>query len=108
MRRLVAGLALLAVSHAAAAAARAHRSRDGGCGLFRVARLLTGCDIRLERDRAVRDMNAGLTMSGRTSRMCILGRCVENRPCLINALAEMRARSNADLGRFLAVAFAPP
>lgn len=80
---------------------------DGGWGPFRVGRLLSGCDIRLERDGAVRDMNSGLAMAGRTSRMLILGLCVENRPYLINADAAVRARSNADLGRFLAAAFAP-
>lgn len=81
---------------------------DGGWGPFRVGRLLTGCDIRLERDGSVRDMNSGLAMAGRTSRMIILGLCVENRPYLINADAAVRARSNADLGRFLARAFSGP
>jgi dienelactone hydrolase len=80
---------------------------DGGRGPFRIGRLLNGCDIKLERDGAVRDMNSGLAMSGRTSRMLILGLCVENKPYLINADAAVRARSNADLGRFLAQAFAP-
>jgi dienelactone hydrolase len=79
---------------------------DGGWGPVRIGRLLTGCDIRLERDGAIRDLNSGLPMAGRTSRMIILGLCVENRPYLINADPAVRARSNADLGRFLARAFA--
>lgn len=80
---------------------------DGGRGPFRIGRLMNGCDIKLERDGAVRDMNSGLAMAGRTSRLLILGLCVENKPYLINADAAVRARSNADLGRFLAQAFAP-
>jgi dienelactone hydrolase len=80
---------------------------DGGRGPFRIGQLLNGCNLRLERDGAVRDLNSGLAMGGRTSRMVILGLCVENTPYLINADDAVRARSNADLGRFLAAAFAP-
>ena len=80
---------------------------DGGWGPRRIGRLLGGCDIELARDGAVRDVNSGLAMSGRLSRMLILGMCVENKPYLINADAAVRLRSNADLGRFLARAFAP-
>jgi len=44
-------------------------------------------------------------MAGRISRAIILGLCVENRPYLIRGDPEVRARSNADLGRFLAEVF---
>ncbi|WP_291295673.1 dienelactone hydrolase family protein [Elioraea sp.] len=80
---------------------------DGGRGPLRIGQLLNGCNIKLERDGSVRDLNSGLAMSGRVSRMIILGMCVENRPYLINADAAVRARSNADLGRFLATVFRP-
>lgn len=80
---------------------------DGGWGPRRIGRLLGGCDIQLARDGSVRDLHSGMEMSGRLSRMLILGLCVENKPYLINADAAVRARSNADLGRFLARAFAP-
>lgn len=78
---------------------------DGGWGPRRIGRLLNGCNIQLARDGAVRDLNSGLEMSGRLSRMMILGLCVENKPYLINADPAVRARSNADLGRFLAGVF---
>jgi dienelactone hydrolase len=80
---------------------------DGGWGPRRIGRLMHGCDIQLDRDGSVRDLNSGLAMSGRLSRMLILGMCVENKPYLINADPAVRLRSNADLGRFLARAFAP-
>jgi len=78
---------------------------DGGWGPARIGRLLNGCDIELARDGSVRDRNSGLAMAGRLSRAIILGLCVENRPYLINADPAVRARSNADLGRFLARVF---
>jgi dienelactone hydrolase len=79
----------------------AHRG-DGGRGPVRVGSLLGGCALRLERDGSVRDENTGLAMSGAISRRIILGLCVERQPYLIAADEAVRARSNADLGRFLA------
>jgi dienelactone hydrolase len=75
---------------------------DGGRGPMRVGSLLGGCALRLERDGSVRDENTGLAMSGALSRRIILGLCVERQPYLIAADEAVRARSNADLGRFLA------
>jgi dienelactone hydrolase len=75
---------------------------DGGRGPFRIGSLLGGCALRLERDGSVRDENTGLAMSGALSRRIILGLCVERQPYLIAADDSVRARSNADLGRFLA------
>jgi dienelactone hydrolase len=78
---------------------------DGGWGPVRIGSLLGGCALRLERDGSVRDENTGLAMAGAFSRRLILGLCVERTPYLIHADAAVRARSNADLGRFLARAF---
>jgi dienelactone hydrolase len=75
---------------------------DGGRGPVRIGSLLGGCALRLERDGRVRDENTGLAMSGALSRRLILGLCVERQPYLIAADEGVRARSNADLGRFLA------
>jgi dienelactone hydrolase len=78
---------------------------DGGRGPLRIGRLLNGCTFRLERDGTVRDLNSGLPMAGSFSRRLILGLCAERTPYLIKADPAVRARSNADLGRFLARAF---
>lgn len=78
---------------------------DGGRGPFRIGSLLNGCHLRLERDGTVRDLNSGLPMAGSFSRRLILAFCVERTPYLIKADPEVRARSNTDLGRFLARAF---
>jgi len=78
---------------------------DGAWGPVRIGRLLNGCDLELARDGSVRDRSSGLVMAGRISRAIILGLCVENRPYLIRGDPEVRARSNADPGRFLAEVF---
>lgn len=77
---------------------------DGGRGPFRIGSLLNGCSLRLERDGTVRDLRSGLPMAGSFSRKLILGLCVERTPYLIRDDPAVRARSNADLGRFLALA----
>ncbi|MFQ3623019.1 MAG: dienelactone hydrolase family protein [Acetobacteraceae bacterium] len=80
---------------------------DGGWGPVRIGSLLNGCHLRVERGGTVRDVRTGLAMAGSVSRSLILALCVERTPYLINADPSVRARSNADLGRFLARALAP-
>ncbi|GIX08801.1 dienelactone hydrolase family protein [Elioraea sp.] len=75
---------------------------DGGRGPLRIGSLLNGCRLRLEHDGTVRDLNSGLPMAGSFSRRLILAFCIERTPYLIRDDPAVRARSNADLGRFLA------
>lgn len=79
---------------------------DGGWGPVRIGSLLNGCRLQVEADGTVRDLRSGLLMAGTLSRRLILALCVQRTPYLINADPAVRQRSNADLGRFLARAFA--
>ncbi len=74
---------------------------DGGWGRRHIGRNLAPCRIEVERDGTARDQRTLLPMSGPALRRIILGLCVENKPYLIGADDEVRARSNRDLGDFL-------
>jgi dienelactone hydrolase len=75
---------------------------DGGIGLRPIGRLLNPCRFVVAPDGTVRDERTSLTMTGPVFRRVILFLCVDNRPYLIGADAEVRARSNRDFGAFLA------
>jgi dienelactone hydrolase len=75
---------------------------DGGWGRRLIGRNLAPCRIEVERDGTARDQRTLLPMSGPTLRRIILGLCVANEPYLIGSDEAVRARSNLDMGRFLA------
>jgi dienelactone hydrolase len=74
-------------------------------GPRRIGRLLTACDLQVETDGTVRDNRTGLVMSGPFIRRLILAFCVGSEGYLIGRDDRIRARSNRDLGRFLARIF---
>lgn len=79
---------------------------DGGWGRRTIGRTMHGCRLRVERDGTVRDRNTLLAMSSPFTRKVILGLCANGPPYPIGADEETRAKSNRDLGRFLARVFA--
>ncbi|MBM3545523.1 MAG: dienelactone hydrolase [Alphaproteobacteria bacterium] len=81
---------------------------DGGTPLRPIGRLLNPCRFIVERDGTVRDDRTGLAMGGPFLRKISLFLCVENRPYMMGADAEIRALSNRDLGRFLTRVFGRP
>lgn len=74
---------------------------DGGTPLRPIGRLLNGCRFVVAPDGTVRDERTSLTMTGPIFRKISLFLCVENRPYMMGADAEIRALSNRDFGRFL-------
>jgi dienelactone hydrolase len=81
---------------------------DGGTPLRPIGRLLNGCRFVVGPDGTVRDERTSLTMTGPVFRKISLFLCVENRPYMMGADAEIRALSNRDFGRFLARVFERP
>jgi dienelactone hydrolase len=80
---------------------------DGGFGHRLIGRNLGGCSLRVERDGTIRDLHTGLAMTGPFSRKIILGMCtLFARAYPIGRDDAVRARSNADWGRFMASIFA--
>lgn len=75
---------------------------DGGMARRPIGRLLTPCSFTVEESGTVRDRFTRLAMSGPLTRRIILAACIENRPYMIGADEAVRARSNRDVGRFLA------
>jgi dienelactone hydrolase len=75
---------------------------DGGMASRPIGRLLTDCSFTVEESGTVRDRRTLLPMSGPILRRIILAACVEDRPYMIGADDGVRARSNRDLGQFLA------
>jgi dienelactone hydrolase len=81
---------------------------DGGMERRLIGRQLRGCRFRVERDGTVRDENTLLPMSGPFLRKIILGLCTGSRPYPIGRDDAVQAKSNRDLGRFLARVFSDP
>jgi dienelactone hydrolase len=80
----------------------AYHQWDGGwSGPRRIGRSLDGCRLRVERDGTVHDRNTLLPMVDSFTRRIILGLCSDSEGYLIGSDDAVRARSNADLGRFL-------
>ncbi|HEX2114911.1 MAG TPA: dienelactone hydrolase family protein [Alphaproteobacteria bacterium] len=81
----------------------AYHQWDGGwSSVRRLGRTLDGCRLRVEADGTVRDRNTWLPMVDSFMRKIILGLCSNSDGYLIGRDDAVRARSNADLGRFLA------
>jgi dienelactone hydrolase len=78
---------------------------DGGWGRRSIGRTMHGCNLWVERDGTVRDLNTLLPMSTPFLRKVILGLCANGPPYPIGGDEAVRARSNRDLGRFLALIF---
>jgi len=82
---------------------------DGGFERRPIGRNLAGCSMVVERDGTIRDLRTGLSMTGPSSRKIILGLCtLFAGPYPIGRDDGVRARANADWGRFLANVFARP
>jgi dienelactone hydrolase len=79
---------------------------DGGWGRRTIGRTMHACRLHVERDGTVRDLNTFLPMSTPFTRKVILGLCASGPPYPIGADEETRARSNRDMGAFLARVFA--
>jgi dienelactone hydrolase len=81
----------------------AYHQWDGGWSSpRRIGRTLDGCRLRVEADGTVRDRNTWLPMVDNFTRKIILGLCSNPDGYVIGRDDAVRARSNADLGRFLA------
>jgi dienelactone hydrolase len=86
--------------------AGAYHQWDGGWpGPRRIGRSLDGCRLRVDRDGTVHDRNTFLPMIDSFTRRVILGLCSDSEGYLIGRDDAVRARSNADLGRFLGQVF---
>ena len=83
-----------------------HQWDGGWAGPRRIGRNLAPCRLTVERDALVRDEASGLAMTGPFARLLILGLCSDPEGYLIGADDAVRARSDADLGRFLTRVFA--
>ncbi|MGD9615804.1 MAG: dienelactone hydrolase family protein [Alphaproteobacteria bacterium] len=80
---------------------------DGAFGWRTIGRNLRHCSLYVERDGTIRDLRTLLAMTGPTSRKIILGLCtLFAGPYPIGRDDAVRARSNADWGRFMAGIFA--
>lgn len=73
-----------------------------------IGRSLAGCRLEVERDGTARDALTYLPMSNGLFRRVILGLCSDSDGFLIGRDDAVRARSNLDMGRFLAAVFAGP
>jgi dienelactone hydrolase len=81
----------------------AYHQWDGAwSGPRRIGRTLDGCRLRVASDGTVQDRNTMLPMIDSFTRKIILGLCSDSSGYLIGRDDAVRARSNADLGRFLA------
>lgn len=79
---------------------------DGAFERRPIGRNLRHCSLYVERDGTIRDRRTGLAMTGPFSRKVILGLCtLFAGPFPIERDDQIRARSNADWGRFLAGVF---
>src|SRR5262245_20287136 len=83
-----------------------HQWDGGWAGPRRIGRNLAPCRLTVARDALVRDEASGLAMTSELSRMLILWMCADPEGYLIGADEGVRARSDADLGRFLTRVFA--
>ena len=73
-----------------------------------IGRNLAPCRLEVERDGTVRDTLTFLPMSNGLFRRVILALCADGEGYLIGRDDGVRARSNLDMGRFLAGVFAGP
>ncbi|MGH6718688.1 MAG: dienelactone hydrolase family protein [Alphaproteobacteria bacterium] len=73
-----------------------------------IGRNLAECRLEVERDGTVRDTLTHLPMSNGLFRRIILALCTDGDGYLIGHDDTVRARSNLDMGRFLAAVFAGP
>jgi dienelactone hydrolase len=78
---------------------------DGGWSRRMIGHTLHGCRFRVERDGTVRDLNTLLPMSSPFTRKIILGLCANGPSYPIGADPATRAKSDRDMGRFLAKLF---
>lgn len=75
---------------------------DGSPGAdWRPSRGIRACRFRVEADGTVRDRRTRVAVTGRTSRTLALSLCTDGGGYRIRADAAVRARSNAELARFL-------
>ena len=80
----------------------AYHQWDGRLGSdWRPSRGIRGCRFRLETDGTVRDLRTRLGMNGRTSRTLSLALCTDGDGYTIRSDPAVRARSTAELARFL-------
>ena len=89
---------------------RAYHQWDGNVGTPDAPRRrstnLASCRFRVEADGTVRDVRTWLAMTGVFTRRLILGLCNDSEGYLQARSDAVRALSNADVGKFLARAFA--
>ncbi len=84
----------------------AYHQWDGAWeGPFEIGRSLADCSFRVSRNGIARDRLTWLPMTDPWLRRIILGLCVAGEGYLIGRDDKVRARSNRDVGRFLAAAF---
>ncbi len=84
----------------------AYHQWDGAWeGPFEIGRSLADCRFRVSRAGIARDRRTWLPMTDPWLRRVILGLCVAGDGYMIGRDDKVRARSNRDVGRFLATAF---
>ena len=84
----------------------AYHQWDGAWeGPFEIGRSLADCRFRVSRNGIARDRLTWLPMTDPWLRRIILGLCVAGDGYMIGRDDKVRARSNRDVGRFLATAF---
>ena len=84
----------------------AYHQWDGAWeGPFEIGRSLADCSFRVSRAGIARDQLTYLPMTDPWLRRVILGLCVAGDGYMIGRDDKVRARSNRDVGRFLATAF---
>jgi dienelactone hydrolase len=92
--------------------AGAYHQWDGNVGApgnpIRRANNMAPCRFVVERDNTVRDRRSGIEMSNPFFRKVILGLCADSEGYLQARDPEVRAKSNRDVGRFLAQVFGVP
>jgi len=81
---------------------------DGGWGRRTIGRTMHACRLWVERDGTVRDLNTMLPMSTPFTRKIILAMCAYGPPYPIGGDDAVRAKSNYDMGQFLARVFGQP
>jgi hypothetical protein len=75
---------------------------------WRAPRHLADCAVTVDEDGEVQDDRTHLPMMGPTTRKIILGLCSDADGYLVARDEAVRARSDRDLGRFLADVLASP
>jgi dienelactone hydrolase len=84
----------------------AHHQWDGGwAGPRRIGWDISPCRLWVREDGSVRDGRTWLPMNGSFNRRIILGLCADGDGYLVGRDDSVRAKSNRDLGRFLAEIF---